>query len=50
MRVGLLLAFVCFIAIACSSQQVQIIPQPVSLKTQPGKFTITKKNGDSSKG
>src|SRR3982751_1439633 len=45
MRIAIFLFFILFIAVACSSQsqQLNIIPQPVSVKTKPGKFSITNK-------
>jgi hexosaminidase len=38
-----ILAFILALSITCFSQQINIIPQPVSVVTKPGTFTITKK-------
>jgi len=43
MRNGLSLLVFCFLSIAVYCQQINIIPQPVELKTSNGKFIISKK-------
>lgn len=43
MRSTILAFTLAFITTTCFSQQLNIIPQPVSVVTKPGKFTITQK-------